>query len=180
VTRSVGAEKSLRMHGALVVAVALLGCSAAQGPEPKAATAAPGLELTLSVVKGTEVEVAFTNRGSKPVWFRPSFVVDNIGIRRPDGAMLTATCRTNPGIRDVPDDQPRPPHTPATEYKLLRHDESERWNIDLKTCFDLERSSDYVMSAHWEDSDATPPNTPPGAVLVKGPLDAAPVPFRLE
>jgi hypothetical protein len=151
------------------------------GPEPR--TASKGsvtLELILGHVKGTVIEVAFTNRGDTPIWFRPSLSIDDVALTQADSGAVEHTCRSAPGIRDVPDDQPRPT-TPASDYRLLRHAESERWRMDLDECFDLKHSSDYVMTAHWEDyNDPNPPSTPPGAVLVKGPLDAAPVTFHLD
>lgn len=160
----------------------LLGCNTGAGAGSAPSTASPRsvtLELSLAHVKGTVIEVAFTNRGDKPIWFRPSLMLDDVRLSQGDGGDVAHTCRSQPGIRDIPDDQPAGT-TPASDYRLLQHAQSERWHMDLDECFDLGHSSDYVMTAHWEDDDSTPPRTPPGAVLVKGPLDSVPVQFHLD
>ena len=169
-----------RAVGRIAIACCI-GCSGNAGSQPKAAAPArAGLALSIAVASDTVIEVVFTNRGTRPVWFRPSVVVDNIGVKRVGGGSLQLMCRTNPGIRDVPDDQAASYRTPPSDYRLLRHDESERSRIDLKECFDLTRPGDYTLTAHWEDWDSTPPDVPRGAILVNGPLDSLPVELHLK
>jgi len=165
----------------LIALACSTGCSADAKSKPNAAPSArPGLELSIALAGGTVIEVVFTNRGTTPVWFRPSVVIDNVGVERVRGSALQLLCRTNPGIRDVPDDQAASYRTPASDYRLLRHNESERSRMDLKECFEIARPGDYILTVHWEDSDSTPPDVPPGAMLVSGPLDSLPVGLDLK
>jgi hypothetical protein len=169
------------VRAALVGLACLVGCSGAGNQQPTVfPKQSQGLELRLAAVQKCVVDVAFTNKGARPVWFRRNFVIDNIGVRTADGARVDRLCITDEGIPDTPDDQPRSLTTPPSEYQSLGPNESDRWQEDLRDCFDIKRPGDYVMSASWEGWDATPPPPPPGAILVKGPIESLSVKFHLE
>lgn len=144
-------------------------------------------EMTLTVVPGKSdyavdeeiiVEISMSNGGGESCWLNGRMLVNTKhapAAYREITLLVTQNGVELPFLAKIKVGEVTP-----SEYVLLGADETLTRQYCLSELFSVQTPAEYLITALYEDGNDSPPDPPPGAMYVAGPIRSQPCQFSVR